>query len=210
MFAKRLLGVILLGAFSIVLAPGLGAQSSLDEARERASEAAARSDEARALADEAEQNLLDSVIAIESATGRLVGIEADLELLARRITTAQDELGLLFGDVQFLAVQSYINQEDIGVGFLVGNDITEGAEREVFIELISGISIDSIDRYRVVTQDLEIAQGAQTVLLETQNEVLGELSDENLVVEAALAQADSQLVEVEVQEAVFQAEVAKL
>jgi peptidoglycan LD-endopeptidase LytH len=209
-FGRKLLGFVLLVVLTYAFAPGLGAQSSLDEARKRASEAAERSDEARALAAAAEQEVLDSVIAIESANGLLVAIESDLELLNRRILTAEAEVSGLLRDVQIYAVESYTDQQDAGISWIVGSTITEGAERDVFIELISGASVDSIDRYRIVTQDLDLAESEQAIQLDRQGVVLAELAVENAAMEAVFAQSQSFLDEVEAQEAIFQSEVAKL
>jgi peptidoglycan LD-endopeptidase LytH len=209
-FARTLLGFLLLVVLTYALAPGLGAQSSLDEARKRAAEAAERSAEARELVDAAERELLDSVIAIESANGRLISIESDLELLNRRILTAQAEVSNLLQDVQLYAVESYTDQQDTGISWIVGSTITEGSEREVFIELISGASVDSIDRYRVVTQDLDLAEAEQAIQLEKQGLVLAELAVENASMEAVFAEAQSFLDEVQTQETIFQTEVAKL
>ncbi len=210
MFGRKLLGFLLLVLLTYALAPGLGAQSSLDEARKRASEAAERSDEARELAGAAEQEVLDSVIAIESANGRLVSIETELELLNRRILTAQAEVSGLLRDVQIYAVESYTDQQETGISWIVGSTITEGAERDVFIELISGASVDSIDRYRVVTQDLDLAESEQAVQLDKQALVLDELAVENAAMEAVFAEAQTFLDEVQAQEAIFDAEVSKL
>lgn len=206
---KRFFVVVVIGLL-IVAAPGLSAQSDLAEAREKAAAAAQDSQESRDRAADAEIEVLDSVEAIESANGQLVLVELAAQDLSRQAELLESERQELFEVVQIYALQSYVSQGSVGASLFASSDPTEVAKVRMFVDLISGASIGDIDRYRVLSQDLEMNQAAHAEALASQQRLLGLLESKNAEMNQALALAQSNIREAEAAEAEFLTEVAKL
>lgn len=208
---RRLLLALVAALLALVPAVPAAGQSELDQARERARAAADASDQARDLASQARLRAEDAVVALEAAEGRQEQIEDDLATATDRVARSEDELRVLDAQIREFAATRFVLEPRLGFNSLLGEgDINAGVRARALARFAVLGTGDEVDRYRVITEDLERDRERVEVLLVEQRAAVARTAVvvEQLGVE--LAEMTAQLEEAEAQEAVFQAEVSRL
>ena len=157
----------------VAVAPDAGAQAEdLAAARARANRAAA------ALAD---------------AQSRVGELESQVAAQQASYDQAQATLASLRGAMQEAAVAAYIGEAaDPPAAILTGADINESVQVAALARFVTQGSADTIDRYRAVQEDAEIARAALDNLLADERDAVEELRDRQRALDAELARLEAE------------------
>ena len=157
----------------VAVAPDASGQAGeLAEARERANRAAA------ALAD---------------AQSRVGELESQVAAQQASYDQAQATLASLRGAMQELAVAAYIGEAaDPPAAILTGADINESVQVAALARLVTQGSADTIDEFRAVREDAEVARLALDNLLGEQRDAVEDLRERQRALDAELARLEAE------------------
>jgi len=186
------------------------AQSELDLARDRAEAAAAAADDARDAAAEAQARADALAKGVEDANHAAEDVDGDIAAVLVRARAAEQEAEGLRDVVGELLVQRYVFGEQRGTDFGAGGSFDTQATAGALARFATLGVGDELDRYRIVTDDLDAANRELVALraeLETALDVL-RVNETQMLVE--LTEIGEQLRIADEREAEFQVEVARL
>lgn len=163
---------VILGALVAVAPDARGQSGELAEARDRANRAA------RALAD------------AESRVGTLEAQVAEQQAAFER---AEAALHGLRATMRETAVATYIGEATAPPAEIIsGSDINESVQAAALARLVTQGSADTIDEYRAVREDAEVARAALDRTLGAQREAVEELRERRRALDAELARLEEQ------------------
>jgi murein DD-endopeptidase MepM/ murein hydrolase activator NlpD len=157
----------------VVVAPGArGDAGELAAARERANAAAASFAEA------------------ESRVGEL---EARVAAEQARLDEAEAALAQLASSMQETAVATYIGAaSEPPAEIVTGADLNESVEAAALARLVTQGSADTVDQYRVISQDAEVARAALDESLGEQRDALEDLRERRAALDAELRRLEAE------------------
>lgn len=162
---------VVLGSF-VVVAPDARAQSGeLAEARERANGAASALSEAESRVGALEAQVTDQQAALDRAQGALAGLRATM---------------------QETAVAAYIGEaSEPPAEIITSSDINESIQAAALARLVTQGSADTIDEFRAVREDAEIARAALDSSLAEQRDAVEDLRRRRAELDAELERLEA-------------------
>jgi peptidoglycan LD-endopeptidase LytH len=170
---RALFAASLVAATFVAAAPDArGEAADIAEARERANRAASALHDAEARVGELESQVAAQQVVYDQAVATL---------------------GSLRGAMQETAVAAYIGEAtQPPAAFITGEDINESVQAAALARLVTQGSADTIDEYRAVREDAELAQAALDGLLAEQRDAVEELRERRQALDAELARLEAE------------------
>jgi peptidoglycan LD-endopeptidase LytH len=170
---RALFAACLVAATFVATAPGArGDAADIAAARERANRAAA---------------------ALHDAESRVGELESQVAAQQAIYDQAVATLASLRGTMQETAVAAYIGEAtEPPAAFITGEDINESVQAAALARLVTQGSADTIDQYRAVQEDAEVAQAALDGLLAEQRDAVEELRERRQALDAELARLEAE------------------
>jgi len=204
------LGLVVLLLTLCATAPASG-QTELERARERARQAGEAADAAQARADAARTRAEQAAAELEAAEGELEQIEEALAALDEQILRREDEVSALREAVRAVAARHFVIESELSSVFLFDStDLNAGVRARELARFATLGSGDEVDRLREVSEDLAIARSQADDLRARQQTAVEALAVTVQTLSDELAEMTRQLEIAQGEEAIYQAEVARL
>jgi murein DD-endopeptidase MepM/ murein hydrolase activator NlpD len=180
-----LVGLVLLLAALPAVLPAAGAQSELEAARAELAAARSRVADAQARADAA-------AAALSDAETRLAEVEAELERLDDAVAAGEAEVASMRDDLREIAVDRYLGAADTPTVLSGTDTIAEAVRADALMEVVTGRNADVLDRFRLITADLETMREDAAARRVEQEAALAELTARTDEIAAELADLEQE------------------